>query len=73
MAKERESTAPERVSCDVCLKQVPKSEAQSPEASDYVLYFCGLDCYEKWKQQKDPEGTSSEPRKGARPAASRRQ
>ncbi len=64
MAKERESTAPERVSCDVCLKEVPKSEAQSPEGSDYVLYFCGLDCYERWRQQKDPEAPSSEQRGG---------
>jgi hypothetical protein len=67
MAKERESTAPARVSCDVCLKEVPKSEAQSPEGSDYVLYFCGLDCYEQWKKQKDREGSSSEPRQGRRP------
>jgi hypothetical protein len=64
VAKERESTALERVSCDVCLKQVPKSEAKSPEASDYVLYFCGLDCYEQWRQQKDPEAPPSEQRGG---------
>ena len=66
MAKERESTVPTRVSCDVCLKEVPRSEAQSPEGSDYVLYFCGLDCYEQWKQQKDREGSSSESRQGRR-------
>jgi uncharacterized protein (TIGR02246 family) len=52
VTNEREPTTPETVSCDICLKQVPASEAQSPEASDYVLYFCGLDCYEQWKQQQ---------------------
>ena len=65
MIKKHESIGPERVSCDICLKEVPRSESRSPEGSDYVLYFCGLDCYEKWIQQKDNEGSSSEPRQGA--------
>jgi hypothetical protein len=42
---------PERVSCAICRKEVPKSESVAPEASDYLIHFCGLDCYEKWKQQ----------------------
>ena len=42
---------PEHVACEVCLKEVPKSEATVPEATDYFTYFCGLDCYEKWKKQ----------------------
>jgi hypothetical protein len=41
----------ERVACEVCLKEVPRSEATVPEATDYVVYFCGLDCYQKWKSQ----------------------
>ena len=40
-----------RVSCEVCLKEVPIAEAKIAEASDYFAYFCGLDCYEKWKAQ----------------------
>jgi hypothetical protein len=40
-----------RVSCEVCLKEVPISEAMIPEAADYVMHFCGLECYEKWKSQ----------------------
>ena len=40
-----------RVACEVCQKEVPRSEAVVPEATDYVLYVCGLDCYEKWKSQ----------------------
>lgn len=42
----------EKVACEVCLKKIPVSEAQSEEASDYVAYFCGLDCYDQWKHQK---------------------
>ena len=37
-----------KVKCEVCLKEIPRSEAKSAEAIDYVVYFCGLDCYEKW-------------------------
>ena len=37
------------VACEICLKEIPNSEAKMEEASDYVAYFCGLDCYDKWK------------------------
>ena len=37
-----------KVKCEVCLKEIPRSEAKSAEAIDYVVYFCGLECYEKW-------------------------
>lgn len=37
------------VPCEVCMKEVPLTEATVPEASDYVAYFCGLECYAKWK------------------------
>ena len=40
-----------RISCEVCLKEVPISEAKVVEAVDYVAHFCGLVCYEKWKSQ----------------------
>lgn len=36
------------VECSVCLNEVPISEARSAEATDYVAYFCGLDCYQQW-------------------------
>ncbi|HKE42819.1 MAG TPA: DUF3330 domain-containing protein [Casimicrobiaceae bacterium] len=32
----------------VCEQEVPISEALIPEAVDYVVYFCGLDCYDRW-------------------------
>ena len=41
----------EQVPCEICLKEIPASEAKTAEAVDYVAYFCGLDCYEKWKEQ----------------------
>jgi hypothetical protein len=42
----------ERVACEICLKEVPISEAIVPEATDYVVHFCGLECYQKWKNQR---------------------
>jgi hypothetical protein len=41
----------ERVACEICLKEVPITEATVPEATDYVVHFCGLECYQKWKNQ----------------------
>ena len=53
---EGESTVP----CEVCMKEVPVSEAKSEEASDYVRHFCGLECFTKWREQakdKNPGNT----------------
>ena len=58
----------ERVFCEVCLKEIPKSEAAMAEARDYVAYFCGLDCYEKWTSQRSEE---TAPPKPAPPAPER--
>ena len=43
----------ERVPCDVCEHDIPLSEAVVPEATDYVVYFCGLDCYDRWRRQRE--------------------
>lgn len=41
-----------RVQCEICLKEVPISEAQVFEATDYFVHFCGVECYDKWKGQR---------------------
>lgn len=38
-----------QVPCEVCMKEIPRSEAMVAEATEYVLHFCGLECYTKWK------------------------
>ena len=45
----------ELVDCEICLKEIPLSEAKNEEATDYVMYFCGLECFEKWKESKGAE------------------
>lgn len=37
------------IACEVCLKEIPRSVARSYEGPDYVYYFCGAECYEKWQ------------------------
>lgn len=48
------------VSCEICMKSIPQSEADCVEAEDYVAYFCGLDCYEEWKKQSQQRQDNSE-------------
>jgi len=52
MTEQHKSTTEEKVSCEVCLKEIPKSEAKVAEAEDYVHHFCGLECFEKWKKRE---------------------
>lgn len=49
---EQPYTPPETalLTCAICRKEVPFSAAVTPETEDYVVHFCGLDCYEQWKQ-----------------------
>ena len=48
-----------QVSCEVCMAEIPASEAKSEEAADYVIFFCGLECYESWSTQGNEESESS--------------
>jgi hypothetical protein len=49
MSEKFEPVEPEMVACEVCLKEIPESVAQSMEGEDYVHHFCGLECFERWK------------------------
>jgi hypothetical protein len=60
MAKDDKPIELEHIPCEVCLREVPKSEAIVPEAAEYFVYFCGLDCYRRWKS----EGAKAEDQAG---------
>jgi hypothetical protein len=49
---EREPSSPvcEVIACEICLKEIPRDLAKSEEASGYVHYFCGEDCFARWQQ-----------------------
>jgi hypothetical protein len=55
MSENMNPKEPEHVSCDLCMKEVPIDVANSFEATDYVVHFCGLECFEKWKQKKQSQ------------------
>lgn len=54
-----------RVACEVCLREVPLSEAMVTEATDYFTYFCGLDCYEQWKHRGESPPAPAEAQRPA--------
>jgi Domain of unknown function (DUF3330) len=51
---------PRLISCPICQHEIPLSEAVVPEASDYVVYFCGLECYERWRTQRAAQGAAGQ-------------
>lgn len=42
---------PQQLDCEVCLREIPASEVLMEEAGEYVMYFCGLDCYQAWRER----------------------
>lgn len=46
---------PEHVACEICMKEIPRDVAKSFEGEEYVLHFCGLECYSRWQQQAQQE------------------
>ena len=40
------------IACGVCHREIPLSTAAWRESSDYVAYFCGLECYDRWRNQE---------------------
>lgn len=57
MYDEKKAAEPETVPCEVCLKEVPRSEAKNIEVDDYMLHFCGIDCYDKWHKEKEEKNS----------------
>ncbi len=51
---------PQQVSCQLCRKQLPADEAMVEEAKDYVHWFCGQDCYQRWQRDHRQEQGSSD-------------
>lgn len=41
-------SGPVKLSCEECCQKIP----YSPESGDYVAYFCGIACYQKWKDKR---------------------
>ena len=59
MIEQKKIIEPEKVACEVCLKEIPLSEATSVKATDYIVYYCGLECYDQWRKQKEPPASAA--------------
>ena len=40
---------PTATSCCVCCKEIPLDAAFTPEGTEYVEHFCGLECYQRFQ------------------------
>lgn len=60
MIEQKKIIEPEKVACEVCFKEIPLSEATSVKATDYIVYYCGLECYDKWKKQTEKIESSTD-------------
>jgi YHS domain-containing protein len=43
----------DKIACQVCKKEIPKSAALNAEGAEYVQYFCNTDCLDYWKKEKE--------------------
>lgn len=39
------------ISSEECCAQVPGDEAVMEEATDIVMHYCGIDCYDTWHRR----------------------
>jgi hypothetical protein len=44
---------PTLIDCEICFKEIPDSVAMTEEGEDYIVHFCGLDCYAAWKEKDE--------------------
>ena len=47
------------IACEICLDEIPNSVNQNAEADEYVSNYCGLECYQVWRD-KMTESTAEE-------------
>lgn len=51
---------PDLLACEACLAEIPDSVGQTPEGQDYIQHYCGLDCYDTWRQHADAPSTPTQ-------------
>jgi hypothetical protein len=56
MPRPKRPVKPPRIACNECSKEVPASAARTAEGKDYLLYFCGLDCHDRWRSRRKKGG-----------------
>ena len=52
---EKVKLSDDQISCEICMKEIPATNAKSVEMNDYIVHFCGLECYAKWQHQDEKD------------------
>lgn len=56
---------PDNIACSVCMAEIPESVAVSSEADDYTQHFCGIACYNRWRDESShADGQTPDTTKG---------
>lgn len=55
------------LSCEICLREMPHDLVHTHEGPDYVLHFCGLDCYRTWQKRQEAMDRQREKSPDSRP------
>ena len=53
MTKKTTPNETSAVTCEVCLTEIPESVAVSSEGDEYTQHFCGIECYNKWRNREN--------------------
>ncbi len=51
--------AKNEINCHECGKSIPLDTALTVEGGEYVLYFCGLECYQHFQNQAEQKNEMS--------------
>ncbi|WP_256216690.1 DUF3330 domain-containing protein, partial [Pseudomonas sp. NBRC 111142] len=46
------------ISCCECCKEISLDAALTPEGTEYVVHFCGLECYQRFISRADKRAAS---------------
>ena len=49
----------EVIPCEICLTEIPNSVIFNAEFDAYVSNYCGLDCYEQWREKQIANANSN--------------
>nr|CAB65710.1 Urf-2 protein [Xanthomonas campestris] len=51
-------TVSDCTTCCECCKEIPLDAALTAEGSEYVLHFCGLECYQRFQARAQARAVS---------------
>ncbi|HEC20851.1 MAG TPA: DUF3330 domain-containing protein [Gammaproteobacteria bacterium] len=59
LAKKPSVAEARQLACNVCLAEIPESVAMSSEGDEYTQHFCGIECYNRWREETEKEASET--------------